>query len=202
MLVLTKFQQPTGCHLLTAACCAPACTHPWPCSFTFCLLPTYRAPSCTHPRPCSPLLTTEQAAAEDPLSLGGGYDYNWVLWSISKIRNELRADGSSAVAEVEVLTTCYLLLPTCYLLLTTHRSATDYSLLTTHCLLLTTHCLLPGPAGYYILPATYLLLAVYCSQADLNGDGYSFPGFPTTLYELLYGKEEGTLTLTLTLTLP
>ena len=131
----------------------------------------------------------EQAAAEDPLSLGGGYDYNWVLWMISKIRNELRADGSSAVAEVEVLTTCYLLLPTSYLLLTTHRSATDYSLLTTHCLLLTTHCLLPRPAGYYRLPVTFLLLAVYYSQADLNVDGYSFP---TTLYEFLYGKEEGT----------
>ena len=63
-------------------------------------------------------------------------------------------------------------------------------------LLTTYHDLL---AAYYLLatscllrPACYLLLAVYCSQADLNGDGYSFPGFPTTLYELLYGEEEGT----------
>ena len=29
-------------------------------------------------------------------------------------------------------------------------------------------------------------------EGDLNGTGYAFPGFPTTLYELLYGKEEGT----------
>ena len=143
MLVLTNFQQPTGCHLLIAAYCAPACTHPWPCSFTFCLLLTYRAPSCTHPRPCSPLLTTEQAAAEDPLSLGGGYDYNWVLWSVSKIRTELGLN-----ADVEVLPTSYFLLTIYFVLLATHY--------------------LSRPAGC-LLPACHVLLATSCLLLTTRG---------------------------------
>ena len=151
------------------------------------LYPPTAMPLYSLPTTDLPLTTTaEQAAAEDPLSLGGGYDYNWVLWSISKIRTELGLD-----ADVEVRTTYYatyyLLPPTCYLptlrlLLTTILTA---------CYLLLTACYVLL-ATYHLLPATYLLLAIYCSQADLNAEGKSFPGFPTTLYELLYGKEEGT----------
>ena len=83
---------------------------------------------CTYSKKSTRKYKYAKAAAEDPLSLGGGYDYNWVLWSISKIRNTLvrNITGLTAAADME---------------------------------------------------------------GDLNGDGYAFP---TTLYELLYGKEEGT----------
>ena len=44
---------------------------------------------CTYSKKPTRKYKYEKAAAEDPLSLGGGYDYNWVLWSISKIRTDL-----------------------------------------------------------------------------------------------------------------
>ena len=49
------------------------------------------------------------------VSLGGGYDYNWVLWSVSKIRTELGLN-----ADVEVLPTSYFLLTIYFVLLATH----------------------------------------------------------------------------------
>jgi hypothetical protein len=44
----------------------------------------------------------EQAAKDDPLTLGGGYDINWVLWMIGKIRNDLtiRGDGTSGATDM------------------------------------------------------------------------------------------------------
>ena len=55
---------------------------------------------CTYSKKPTRKYKYEKAAAE---GLGGGYDYNWVLWSISKIRTDLGLNADMEAGRTRTL---------------------------------------------------------------------------------------------------